>query len=237
MSVNVSFVPQTAATRALIAFELKSTAKTNNKVQNVKCGSAEHGVRRSYYAVQSSPGPQSASEFDQTVNWTNQSTNQPSYPATPKSPLPPLFAFGSSITMRVRYSIHTHTQTERDTDTEAQWGKQTIAHCDCHCPMQMKLCSAALMCRIPLPRALPHDPSPLEYAIKSHTEDTTATGATLSEPMWQTDLVTIIYSYVPGCLSRPEQSHLGPTNPLPPWLQHYCAFWLQSSTRKLKPTI
>lgn len=48
----------------------------------------------------------------------NQPVNQPSYPATPKSPLPPLFAFGSSITMRVRYSIHT--QAERDTDTEAQ---------------------------------------------------------------------------------------------------------------------
>lgn len=99
----------------------------------------------------------------------NQPVNQPSYPATPKSPLPPLFAFGSSITMRVRYSIHTHT--DRDTDTEAQWGKQTIAHCDCDCPMQMKLCSAALMCRVPCPAPCSMTP-PLWNTQLNHTQKT-----------------------------------------------------------------
>lgn len=57
------------------------------------------------------------------------------------------------------------------THTEAQWGKQTIAHCDCDCPMQMKLCSAALLCRVPLSKTL----SLSKYAIKSHTEDTQRT--------------------------------------------------------------
>lgn len=100
----------------------------------------------------------------------NQPVNQPSYPATPKSPLPPPFCIWQ-FDNNAGALLDTHTQTERDTDTEAQWGKQTIAHCDCDCPMQMKLCSAALMCRVPLPRAFLMTP-PLWNTQLNHTQKT-----------------------------------------------------------------
>lgn len=69
----------------------------------------QRGTReRSYYTVQSSPGPQSSQ------NAPNCKLKQPTnLPSNPQATLcTPLFAFGSSITMRVRYSIHTHTHRE-----------------------------------------------------------------------------------------------------------------------------
>lgn len=75
MSVNVSFVPQTAATRALIAFELKSTAKTNNKVQNVKCVTAGEQGRRDVGWAQLLRSSKFAGS-EQTVNWASNPNKQ-----------------------------------------------------------------------------------------------------------------------------------------------------------------
>lgn len=58
-------------------------------------------------------------------------------------------------------------------------------------PIQMKLCSAALMC---LHRPLPSPTGNAQLNLRATAA--TATLATLSKPMWQTDLLTIIYSYV-----------------------------------------
>lgn len=87
----------------------------------------------------------------------NQPVNQPSYPATPKSPLPPLFAFGSSITMRVRYSIHTHTQTETRTRRHSEANKRlhiAIAIARCKWSYALRLWCAAY-------RAPPLAPCPM----------------------------------------------------------------------------
>lgn len=145
----------------------------------------------------------------------NQPVNQPTkLPSNPQVTLATPFCIwqfdnnaGALLDTHTDRERHGHGGTVRQTN-------------DCTLRLRLPDANEVMLCGFDVPRsvprALPHDPSPLEYAIKSHTEDTTATGATLSEPMWQTDLVTIIYSYVPGCLSRPEQSHLGPTNPLSP---------------------
>lgn len=182
MSVNVSFVPQTAATRALIAFELKSTAKTNNKVQNVKCVTAGEQGRGDVGWAQLLRSSKFAGS-EQTVNWASNPNKQ--------------FSIDPPAMHLVQFDNNAGAKEHSEANKRLTIAI-AIAIARCKWSYALRLWCASAYASTPPPSS--------PFATRNYLRATAA--ATLSEPMWQTDLVTIIYSYVLRCLSRTWQSHL-----------------------------
>lgn len=142
--------------RALIAFELKSTAKTNNKVQNVKCDRARH-KRNEIGGGRGGGGAQLLRSskfvgFEQTVNWAQQPQQTAKPPTSPSPNLP--------------FCIW---QFDNNAGAQAQWGK----HKRLTMAMAMAIATAIARCKwsyalrlwcasAPLP-----SPFPWQCAIKS----------------------------------------------------------------------